>query len=95
MLKKFILGCLFLSTMPVWGITLVPQQMNAQISLKIPGNQSISYPLTLLERNNGVYELNSSEKLPVAIIQKVISENGKSSIEVQINASEKVWFNIF
>ena len=81
MLKKFILGCLFLSTMPVWGITLVPQQMNAQISLKIPGNQSISYPLTLLERNNGVYELNSSEKLPVAIIQKVISENGKALLK--------------
>nr|WP_200755061.1 hypothetical protein [Coprobacter secundus] len=93
MLKKFILGCLFLSIMPVWGTTLVPQQMNAQISLKMPGNQSISYPLTFLERNNGVYELDSSEKLPVAIIQKVISENGKSSIEVQINASEKVWFN--
>ena len=39
MLKKFILGCLFLSIMPVWGTTLVPQQMNAQISLKMPGNQ--------------------------------------------------------
>lgn len=77
------------------AINYVPEQVAAHVSLKVPGNDAIQYPLSLIQSSGhrGVFRLESQTKIPLTISQKVTEKGGGVHIEMSITASEDVYFN--
>ena len=77
------------------AIEYTPANVSATISLKVPGNGAVHYPLkfTKLEDNVYDYQLVSSDKLPVMIYQKVEAINDKKRITLFMVAIDDVYFN--
>ncbi len=70
-------------------------QNSAVITLKKPGNFSVSYPLTIIPENsnNNKYKMISRENIPVRVLQEISEYNGVEKMTVQIIASENIYFN--
>lgn len=66
---------------------------NVSVSLKVPGNDAKHYSLTLRKVQDGVYDCQPSESLPLVITRQVTEKDGKQRINVVIKALENVYFN--
>ena len=83
----------------MWGIAdgaameLVPDRVSAVISLKVPGNEAKSYPLTMNPRGGNVYVCEPSERLPLEISRQVTEKDGVARIHVVIKALDDVYLN--
>ena len=66
---------------------------NVSVSLKVPGNDAKHYSLTLRKVQDGVYDCQPSESLPLVITRQVTEKDGKQRINVVIKALENVSFN--
>lgn len=66
---------------------------NVSVSLKVPGNDAKHYSLTLRKVQDGVYDCQPSENLPLVITRQVTEKDGKQRINVVIKALENVYFN--
>ena len=60
---------------------------NVSVSLKVPGNDAKHYSLTLRKVQDGVYDCQPSENLPLVITRQVTEKDGKQ----RINVSSKPW----
>jgi len=96
MLKKSIISIvLMLSALGVMAQPYDASHISAAIALKIPGNPSVNYPLTMTSNSNSSYNLKmvAKEKIPVSILQQVSEQNGIKKITMQITALENIYFN--
>lgn len=61
-----------LLTGSAWAVNYTPEQVNAHISLKAPGNKAKQYPLILkrTQNDNAAYQLVASENIPLTISQR-------------------------
>lgn len=70
-----------------------PENILAFISLKVPGNEAKQYSLILQEVQDGTYNCQANEELPLFITRKVTGKDGKQRVNVVIKALENVYFN--
>ena len=65
------------------------------VSLKVPGNQSRNYSLAFQGAvdDKGIYLLESEEKIPLIITERIERDNVKCVMVVSITALEDVYFN--
>ncbi len=70
-----------------------PENILAFISLKVPGNEAKQYSLILQEVQDGTYNCQANEELPLLITRKVTGKDGKQRVNVVIKALENVYFN--
>ena len=84
-----------LLTGTVKAVDYTPEQVNAHVSLKVPGNKAKQYPLILkrVQNDNSTYQLVASESIPLTISQKIKETNGRLHIDMCITALEDVYFN--
>ena len=56
-----------LLTGTVKAVDYTPEQVNAHVSLKVPGNKAKQYPLILkrVQNDNSTYQLVASESIPL------------------------------
>lgn len=70
-----------------------PENILAFISLKVPGNEAKQYSLILQEVQDGTYNCQANEELPLLITRKVTGKDGKQRVNVVIKALVNVYFN--
>ena len=77
------------------AVNYIPENVSASVALKVPGNASKRYPLTLrqLQNDRSSYLLEASESIPLTITQKVESINDRLRVNVCITALEDTYFN--
>ena len=94
-LKSFVLSA---SAALMWAVgahavDYTPARIAASVSLKVPGNPAVDYPLTV-QASRTLYRLEASEPIPLTIVQKATpQENGRLKVEVAITALDDVYFN--
>lgn len=91
-LKRLFLGILLSAIF----VNIIASNYNPEgisISLKVPGNKAMRYPLALQKYQDGIYKCQSSEELPLIITRQVVNQNGMQRINVVIKALETVYFN--
>ena len=93
--KIFTLITCLLSSLLVNAIEINQSNVSALISLKVPGNDAIHYPLALHEMSNGGfdYQLISDTDIPVTLFQNIENISGNKRITLFIFASEDIYFN--
>lgn len=93
--KIFTLITCLLSSLLVNAIEINQSNVSALISLKVPGNDAIHYPLALHEMSNGGfdYQLISDMDIPVTLFQNIENISGNKRITLFIFASEDIYFN--
>lgn len=82
--------------LPTEAANHAPEGMQASITLKVPGNPAVNYPLALtaLPGNSSFnYQWNAKEKLPVTIFQNVSAGTNNERLTVQLTAMEDIYFN--
>ena len=93
-LKRLFLGVMLLAGITGAGAANVaPEDISASISLKVPGNDAVIYPLALQKMQDGMSSCRASETLPLDIIRQVVDKDGKQRITVTLKALENVYFN--
>ena len=77
------------------AIDYTPQNAEATLMLKTPGNHSVTYPLSMKKADNGycTYELVSGRAIPVTVYQKLTGEGDKRQVTTFITALEDIYFN--
>lgn len=75
------------------AVNSASENTSAFISLKAPGNEAKQYPLILQEAQDGIYNCQANEELPLLITRKVTGKDGKQRVNVVIKALENVYFN--
>lgn len=77
------------------AINNVSERCSAYISLKVPGNKSVQYPLAFRKSSgdNDTYFMESSARMPLTISQSIRKDNGRLRMSVSITALENVYFN--
>ena len=70
-------------------------RLRSTLSLKVPGNQAVSYPLqcSKLENSYFDYEWKAESELPVMVLQKVEEKEGRTMLTVYLTAAQDVYFN--
>ncbi len=93
--KIFTLVVCLLSFLLVNAIEINQSNVSALISLKIPGNDAVHYPLVMNEMKSGGfdYQLTSDADIPVTLFQNIENVSGNKRITLFIFASEDVYFN--
>lgn len=93
-LKRLFLGVMLLAGIANAGaMEHSLGDVSASISLKVPGNDAKHYSLSLRKVQDGVYNCQPSEQLPLVITRQVTDKNGKQRINVVIKALDDVYFN--
>ncbi|WP_303207833.1 hypothetical protein [Bacteroides oleiciplenus] len=93
-LKRLFLGVMLLAGIANAGaMEHSLGDVSASISLKVPGNDAKHYSLSLRKVQDGVYNCQPSEQLPLVITRQVTDKNGKQRIHVVIKALDNVYFN--
>ena len=91
-LKRLFLGIMLSAGIAnIGAANYIPE--NVSVSLKVPGNDAKHYSLTLRKVQDGVYNCQPSENLPLVITRQVTEKDGKQRINVVIKALENVYFN--
>lgn len=90
--KKIVLGIMLSAGIANIGAANYTPE-NVSVSLKVPGNDAKHYSLTLRKVQDGVYDCQPSENLPLVITRQVTEKDGKQRINVVIKALENVYFN--
>lgn len=75
------------------AVNSASENISAFISLKVPGNEAKQYSLILQEVQDGTYNCQANEELPLLITRKVTGKDGKQRVNVVIKALENVYFN--
>ncbi len=75
------------------AVNSASENTSAFISLKVPGNEAKQYSLILQEVQDGTYNCQANEELPLLITRKVTGKDGKQRVNVVIKALENVYFN--
>lgn len=92
--KRLFLGIILLMGMAeLSAVNSASENTSAFISLKAPGNEAKQYPLILQEAQDGIYNCQANEELPLLITRKVTGKDGKQRVNVVIKALENVYFN--
>lgn len=92
--KRLFLGIILLMGMAeLSAVNSASENTSAFISLKAPGNEAKQYPLILQEVQDGTYNCQANEELPLLITRKVTGKDGKQRVNVVIKALENVYFN--
>ena len=88
-------GLLLLGVSNIGAINYTPQNVTATLALKVPGNKSDNYPLTIEKSTNASfnYELKADKKIPVTIFQEMKEKDGKQRITLVITALNDVYFH--
>lgn len=95
-LKTFLTGiALSVATLGVHAIQYAPTNISASISLKMPGNDAIHYPLTFyaLQQSLFDYQLVSESRIPVMIYQQIEDDGEDKKITLFLTALEDVYFH--
>lgn len=73
----------------------VMDRLKAVLSLKVPGNEAIRYPLRLQKLANDYFDYvwHGATKLPLLMFQRVEQMQGKTRLTLQLTALEDVYFN--
>lgn len=94
---RCMLCCLMICTITIDARTVndIYKRISAQVSLKVPGNQSRNYSLAFQGAvdDKGIYLLESEEKIPLIITERIERDNVKCVMVVSITALEDVYFN--
>ena len=94
---RCMLCCLMICTITIDAKTVndIYKRISAQVSLKVPGNQSRNYSLAFQGAvdDKGIYLLESEEKIPLIITERIERDNVKCVMVVSITALEDVYFN--
>ena len=93
---KMIMCCAMAASATIClGAGYNPENVQATLALKVPGNPSVSYPLQAVKAGNSSfdYEWKGNGQLPVTIYQKMEEKNGNTRITVQLTAAQEVYFN--
>lgn len=97
MILRAITGCIaaLLCTVCMGAICYTPENVKVNLSLKVPGNNAITYRLgpNKLENSYFDYEWCSDSKLPMTVFHKIEERDGKTCLQVQLTAAENVYFN--
>ncbi|MEY8723686.1 hypothetical protein AALN73_21400 [Bacteroides stercorirosoris] len=92
--KRLFLGIILLMGIAdMSAMNSAPENILAFISLKVPGNEAKQYSLILQEVQDGTYNCQANEELPLLITRKVTGKDGKQRVNVVIKALENVYFN--
>ncbi|WP_455592240.1 hypothetical protein [Bacteroides sp.] len=70
-----------------------PEEVQASLALKVPGNAAVEYPLSLSGLSGAEYEWKAQGQMPMSLTQKISAEGDKQRITVCLTASEDVYFN--
>lgn len=95
-LRKVLCGTLLLAGFVVANaVEYTPENVSATVSLKVPGNDAVRYPLTFqtVQKGEFDYQLVGSDRLPVMIYQKVSGNEDIKQVTLFIVATEDVYFN--
>lgn len=93
-IKRLFLGVMLLAGIArLEAMNPVGEGVSAYISLKVPGNDAKSYPLTLQKQQNGIYACQASEQLPLLITRQVVDKDGNQRVTIILKALENVYFN--
>ena len=95
-LRKVLCGTLLLAGFAVANaVEYTPENVSATVSLKVPGNDAVRYPLTFqtVQKGEFDYQLVGSDRLPVMIYQKVSGNEDIKRVTLFIVATEDVYFN--
>ena len=84
-LKKMLVGVLLV----VGGLQAMAIDVNFKLSLKQPGNDAVTYPLT--PKGN---QLTASKALPLNISYQLTPQDDNLLLTVTLTAKERVYFNI-
>lgn len=95
MLKKINLLFIFLIiTCILYAVNNNDYKTIFSVSIKVPGNKAIDYPLSLEKRgSSNSYIMKSESDIPLIITRDINSVNGKTKIRINIQAKEDVYFN--
>lgn len=76
--------------------TNIVDEMQASVSIKVPGNKSVNHSLTVKSRQNNptVFDMISDDYIPISIQGQVSSNNNKGRIKISITAKEETYFNL-
>ena len=93
-MKRLFLGAmLLLGVANLGAMSPAGEDVSASISLKIPGNDAKHYPLTLQKQQNGIYNCQASEELPLLITRQVVDKDGNQRVTITLKALENIYFN--
>ena len=83
------------STVCMGSVRYLPGNVEAEISLKVPGNEAVDYQLhpEKLENNYFDYQMCGNDKLPVTVFHRVQERDGHMLLTVRLTAAEDVYFN--
>ena len=72
--KRLFLGIILLMGIAdMSAVNSASENTSAFISLKAPGNEAKQYPLILQEAQDGIYNCQANEELPLLITRKAVS----------------------
>ena len=96
---RLFVGCAvaLFGTVCMGAVRYVPENVNVELSLKVPGNDAVDYKLYpgKLENSYFDYEWRSEGKPPVSVFHKVEEQQGCTRLTVQLTAAEDVYFNYY
>ena len=83
------------STVCMGSVRYLPGNVEAEISLKVPGNEAVDYQLhpEKLQNNYFDYQMCGNDKLPVTVFHRVQERDGHMLLTVRLTAAEDVYFN--
>ncbi|EGK01134.1 hypothetical protein [Dysgonomonas gadei] len=89
MKKKVLLFITVIASVLCVNANSIDKQLSSNISIKVPGNKSVTYKLTADKDGN----LESESDLPLQISRKLTSDGDIVRITVSIKAKEKAYYN--
>ena len=95
-LRKVLCGTLLLAGFVVANaVEYTPENVSATVSLKVPGNDAVRYPLTFqtVQKGEFDYQLVGSDRLPVMIYQKVSGNEDIKQVTLFISPKEAPSFH--
>ena len=98
MMLRTIMGCTMVLTSTVicmGAVKYIPETVKVELSLKVPGNDAVSYQLRPNELKDSYfsYEWCSDEKLPITVFHKVEEQGEHTQLTVQLTAAQDVYFH--
>lgn len=87
-LRMPLFAALMMAGVGVYAAGLTPQQLQATLKLKTPGNEAQTYSLTLKSNR-----WEAAQALPLTISQTVVEKDGDQCIAVTLTAADNVFFH--
>lgn len=88
MIRKALMAMACIATLTASAVRVQPEQLQASIKLKTPGNYAKEYKLALKNNN-----WEATQELPLTIEQQLLDKNGDQNITIRLTAKEDVYFH--